>query len=166
MAELDILIEAEGWRDIPDVEKRAEAAALAALKSVHPRKWQRLSATILLADDATLHRLNRDFRNKDKPTNVLSFPVASQPGVADDGFLGDIALAFGVTSREAAEEGKTVADHMSHLVVHGILHLLGYDHETDDDAVVMETRETRILAGMGIADPHIDQDGRSGGATE
>ena len=106
--------------------------------------------TILLADDAALRRLNREFRGKDKPTNVLSFPAAPNP----EGHLGDIAIAYGVTAREAAEGGKSFADHATHLAVHGVLHLLGYDHETEAEAAIMEPLETAILAELGIADPY------------
>lgn len=160
---IEILIEAEGWEVIPEVEMHVEQAAIAALKAVHPRKWKRLSAAILLADDATLQRLNADFRAKDKPTNVLSFPAIPLPGIAQADNLGDIALAFETCAREAEEEGKALSHHMMHLVVHGILHLLGYDHETDAEADVMEAREVAILATLGIADPYA---GAEGGARE
>ena len=95
-------------------------------------------------------RLNRDFRGKDKPTNVLSFPAPANP----EGHLGDIAIAYGVTAREAETAGKSLADHATHLAVHGVLHLLGYDHETDAEAEVMEPLEDAILAELGIADPY------------
>jgi probable rRNA maturation factor len=93
--------------------------------------------------------LNARFRGKDAATNVLSFPA---PG-ADAG-LGDVALALGVCEREAAEQGKTLADHLTHLTAHGVLHLLGYDHESDAEAEAMEARERAILAGLGVADPY------------
>src|SRR6185437_11937225 len=93
--------------------------------------------------------LNAAFRGKDAPTNVLSFPAAA--GAAE---LGDIALAFGVCAREAAEQGKSLAHHLQHLTAHGVLHLLGYDHESDAEAEVMEAKERAILAGLGVADPY------------
>ena len=105
---------------------------------------------ILLADDAALQRLNRDFRGKDKPTNVLSFPAPANP----EGHLGDIAIAYGVTAREAEPAGKSLADHAAHLAVHGVLHLLGYDHQTTAEAEVMESLERATLAALGIADPY------------
>jgi probable rRNA maturation factor len=161
--EIDIVLEAEAWENLPEVEALVEKAAIAALKSVHPRKWKRLSAVVLLADDATLQRLNHGFRGRDKPTNVLSFPASPVPGIAKTSNLGDIALAYETCAREAAEEGKPLAAHMMHLVVHGILHLLDYDHETDAEAEVMEAREIAILASLGIADPYA---GAEGGARE
>jgi probable rRNA maturation factor len=106
------------------------------------------SFTILLADDVTLKKFNRDFRGKNKPTNVLSFP-SNAPGYA-----GDIALAYGVTKAEATKAKKTFADHATHLVVHGVLHLAGHDHVTDRDAAKMEPLETKILAKLGVPDPY------------
>jgi len=100
-----------------------------------------------LADDRKLQALNRDFRGKDKPTNVLSFPGL-------EGHGGDIAIAYGVTAKEAKAAAKNFADHASHLVVHGVLHLAGYDHERPKDARVMEPLEARILKRLGIADPY------------
>lgn len=104
--------------------------------------------TILLADDARLMALNREFRGKNRPTNVLSFPSART------GYHGDIAIAHGVSAAEAKAAGRRFADHVSHLVVHGVLHLAGYDHETERDARLMEPLEVKILARLGIADPY------------
>ena len=106
--------------------------------------------TVLLSNDARLRALNRNFRAKDKPTNVLSFPAAEN----EDGYLGDIAIAYGVTAREAKAAGKPFGDHAAHLVVHGVLHLAGYDHELSRDAKKMESLEVKILARLGIADPY------------
>ncbi|HSF64731.1 MAG TPA: rRNA maturation RNase YbeY, partial [Paracoccaceae bacterium] len=119
-------------------------------------------------DDARIAALNADFRGKPQPTNVLSWPseerAAETPGdmpdlpapgdSADPEELGDIALAWETCAREAAEQGKSMADHVAHLVVHGILHLLGFDHITDEDAALMEGIETRALASMGVSDPY------------
>jgi probable rRNA maturation factor len=113
---------------------------------------------IALSDDATLRRLNRDYRGKDRPTNVLAFSalegeaVPARPGAPV--MLGDVALACETVEREAVEQGKPLGDHLCHLVVHGVLHLLGYDHETPEKAAEMETLERRVLAGLGIADPY------------
>jgi len=103
--------------------------------------------TILLSGDRKLRALNHDFRGKDKPTNVLSFPGA-------DGYAGDIAIAYGVTKKEAKAAAKNFADHAAHLVVHGVLHLAGYDHERPKDAKVMEPLEVKILGRLGVADPY------------
>ena len=104
---------------------------------------------ILLADDARLAALNAAFRGKDAPTNVLSFPAATGAEA-----LGDIALAYGVCAREAAEQAKSLGHHLQHLTAHGVLHLLGYDHESEAEAEAMEAKERAILAGLGVADPY------------
>ena len=114
---------------------------------------------VLLADDAMVRDLNATFRGVDKPTNVLSFPageaaLAEEPG--SPRHLGDIALAHETVAREAQATGISVHDHAAHLIVHGLLHVVGYDHETDFDAEAMETLETRILAALGIDDPYRD----------
>jgi probable rRNA maturation factor len=142
---IEFVVADTNWRvtGLRPALRRAAARALAHEGAVG-------DVTILLSDDAALRRLNRDFREKDRPTNVLSFPAVDNP----EGHLGDLALAFGVTAAEAEAGGKSFADHASHLVVHGVLHLLGYDHETDAQAGIMEPLETEILAGLGIADPY------------
>ena len=105
--------------------------------------------TVRFVDDAEGQALNRDFRGKDYATNVLTFDYEHQPVV-----LADLVLAAGVVEREAAELGIAVADHITHLLVHGALHAQGYDHEADDEAAAMEARETKILLGLGLADPY------------
>lgn len=105
--------------------------------------------SVLLGDDAALRALNKQWRGKDKATNVLSFPAA-----ADGDQLGDIALAAETVAAEAVAQGKSFEAHMTHLLVHGLLHLLGYDHEQDAEAEIMEGRERMILAGLGISDPY------------
>jgi len=121
-----------------------KAAALALARGGKGRG----ALTILLSDDEKLHDLNVTFRGKDKPTNVLSFPAR------DNDYLGDVAVAYGVTSQEAREQKKSFADHATHLVVHGVLHLLGYDHETARAAKIMEPLETKILDELGIDNPY------------
>lgn len=106
--------------------------------------------SVLLGDDAALRALNETWRGKGKATNVLSFPAATSSG----GRLGDIALAAETIDLEARTQGKTFEAHMMHLLVHGLLHLLGYDHEEDSEAEVMEAREREILADLGVADPY------------
>ena len=110
------------------------------------------TVTILFTDDETVRELNQRFRGKDAPTNVLSFPAPENP----EGFIGDVALAYGVCEREASEQGKALGDHLQHLVAHGVLHLVGYDHQTDAEAEAMEALEREILAGLGVPDPYAD----------
>jgi probable rRNA maturation factor len=142
---IDIVIEEKAWRTAePRARALAKAAAVATLKA---ERRTEANVAILLAADARLHALNTAFRGRDAPTNVLSFP-----GSGDH--LGDIALALGVCAREADEQGKTLAAHLQHLTAHGVLHLLGYDHETDAEAEAMEAKERQILAGLGVADPY------------
>lgn len=133
------------WRGRVPVLRRAAQAALKAEKA-------RGDVTIVLGNDAEVRELNRDYRAKDKPTNVLSFPDGETHG----GFtsLGDIILAFETIEREAEQQGKKLTHHAQHLVVHGVLHLLGYDHENDKDADRMESREVQILSGLSIANPY------------
>ena len=123
----------------------------------------RLCVSLLFTSDAEVRVLNREWRAKDKPTNVLSFPMIERPDLlvlAPDGppeLLGDIALAFETCAREAAEKGVSLADHAAHLIVHGLLHLAGYDHETStEDAAAMEAIEIKALAIMDIANPYCD----------
>jgi probable rRNA maturation factor len=144
MSGITLVVEDRNWRSHRGLQARLTRAAEAARRSAKLKG----GFTILLADDKTLRGLNRDFRAKDKPTNVLSFPAA------DPAYRGDIAIAYGVTKKEAKAAGKAFADHASHLVVHGVLHLAGYDHERARDAKVMEPLEVKILKQLGIADPY------------
>src|SRR3990167_5023045 len=145
---IDIEIEDPAWSAaLPDAERLALEAAEAATAEG--------GLAILLTDDATVADLNQRFRNKAGPTNVLSFPAPANP----ENHLGDIALAFGVCAREAAEQGKPLAHHLQHLVAHGVLHLVGYDHQTDAEAEQMEGLERRILAGLDVPIPTPDTDG-------
>ena len=162
--ELEISVEAP-WPVATDSEDLAERA-VAALAQVAPELGnQRLSASILFADDAEVHVLNREWRGKDKPTNVLSFPMLEREDLLDlasDGppeLLGDIALALETCEREAAEKGLRLDQHATHLIVHGLLHLAGHDHEiSPEDARIMEQLEIKALALLGIADPYGDHD--------
>ncbi|MEO8301127.1 MAG: rRNA maturation RNase YbeY [Rhizomicrobium sp.] len=143
MSGITLLVEDPNWRSHRGLQARLKLAAQAA------RRAARLKGgfSILLADDKTLRRLNREFRGKNKATNVLSFS-----GSGD--YAGDIAIAHGVTKAEAKAAGKKFADHAAHLVVHGVLHLAGHDHERPKDAKVMEPLEVKILKRLGIADPY------------
>jgi len=151
-------IEAPGWRRrLPAAARLVRRAAGAALLAAKPPGRRRGLAKggelcIVLADDRLQRRLNRAFRGRDKSTNVLSFEGVSQgPHPAN---LGDVVLALGTIAREAKAQRKSLADHVTHLVVHGVLHLMGYDHEKESEALRMERLETRILAGLDIADPY------------
>jgi len=111
--------------------------------------------SVLIADDQILQTLNKDWRSKNKPTNVLSFPTdVSTPGAVYSPLLGDIVISLETAKKEADLENKSLNHHLTHLIVHGFLHLFGYDHETDKDASIMENLETRILEKLGIADPY------------
>ena len=159
---LDISIEAD-WPTATDWEALAERAA-AALAPLAPELANpRLSASLLFADDADVHELNREWRGKDKPTNVVSFPMLEREdllGLPADGppeMLGDIALALDTCAREAADKGMPLEHHATHLIVHGLLHLAGHDHEiSPEDARTMELLEIKALAQLGIADPYGD----------
>lgn len=153
MIALDVEIEADAWLALDGVEalcRRAAVSALAALPEGPP--GDEVAATLLLADDEAVRELNRAWRDQDTATNVLSFPAPPLPG--GPRHLGDIALAYETVAREAAAEGKPVSDHTSHLVVHGLLHLLGHDHGTEGEAEQMEGIEVAALARLGIPDPY------------
>ena len=146
---IEIEIEDDAWTAaLPEAAAVAERAATAALGAVEG------GVVVLLTDDETVRDLNARFRDRDRPTNVLSFPAAemSIPGQAPP--LGDLVLAYGVCAAEAVAQGKTLADHLSHLTVHGVLHLLGRDHEAEAEAEEMEAEERSILATLGVADPY------------
>jgi probable rRNA maturation factor len=152
---LDIMIEAGDWSRLEDAEALAQKAAEAALAVTYEADGD-FEASVMLTDDAQIQELNRTWRNKDKPTNVLSFPAPEPPGSSGPRHLGDIALAYETLVRESEEESKELAHHFAHLIVHGVLHLLGYDHEVEAEADIMEGLEVKALATLGIADPYRD----------
>lgn len=146
---IGIEVEAPAWTAaLPDAEALVLVAADATLASEGAVGE---GVTLLLTDDETVRGLNQRFRDQDKPTNVLSFPAPQNP----ERFLGDIALAYGVCAREAQAQGKPLAHHLQHLVAHGVLHLLGYDHVSEAQAEEMEGLERAVLAGLGIPDPYL-----------
>jgi len=161
--EADIL---EGWDSRTDwsgwAQRSVEAAFAETSHAAHATSSVPIEISVRFTSDAEVHTLNRAYRGKDKPTNVLSFPMAEPAllAAAADGddieiLLGDLVLAHGVCAREAQERGIPMATHASHLLVHGTLHLLGQDHETSDaDADAMEDAERRALATLGISDPY------------
>ena len=150
---IDIEIEAGAWTEAePRAEALARAAASAALAHTD---FTEGSVVVLLTDDAAVRDLNARFRDKDQPTNVLSFPAARNP----EAHLGDVALAYEVCAAEAEAQGKPLAHHLQHLVAHGVLHLLGYDHISDEEAEEMEGLERVVLAGLGVPDPYAAGEG-------
>lgn len=151
--EIAVIRNADGWPDHFDA--LAEKAILAALAGAKPGIKGAAEISILLTDDAEQRELNAQYRGKDASTNVLSFPQI-EPFEPVIGILGDITLARETLIREAEEQGTRLEDHFTHLVVHGFLHILGYDHLDEDEALEMEGLETQILAGLGIADPYAD----------
>lgn len=153
---VDLAVEADGWAAVPDLEGLVRRAVDAAEAGSGVTLAPGAELSILLCDDATIRPLNRDWRGLDKPTNVLSFPTFASLPLSAKPMLGDLAVAFETVSREAEQDGKTLPDHLTHMIVHGVLHLVGHDHETAAEADGMEALETRILAGLGIADPYAE----------
>ena len=159
---VDVIVEDPRWVDLDPLAARAVQAALggAGLDATA------FEISLMACDDDRIATLNADFRGKPQPTNVLSWPSAERGAAIDgeipdapdpaDPELGDIAIAFDTCEREATAAGKPFAEHVTHLIVHGTLHLLGYDHERDADATLMEGLETRILCKMGLSDPYKD----------
>jgi len=151
---VDVIVESVLWDAAPDAEKavcRAVGEAAHALGAAVDGR----SLAVLLTDDASSRRLNAQWRGLDKPTNVLSFPPAPVAHETATKSLGDIAIAYETTAREAQSEDKAFLDHLTHLTVHGFLHLLGYDHEAATQAEQMEQLERAILRRLGIADPYL-----------
>lgn len=152
---IEVEIEDEAWTAaLPDVVALVQRSATVALGAVEG------DVVVLLTDDAAIHDLNLRFRDRDRPTNVLSFPAAESAAP----HLGDLVLALGVCAAEAAAQGKSLADHLTHLTVHGVLHLLGRDHVEEVEAEAMEAEERTLLASLGVADPYRPHDPAHGNA--
>ena len=151
-----VVVECAQWETVPGLEAAIAEAARHAFRVGDMPNGQGATATVALLSDADVRALNAQFRGKDKATNVLSFPLAPLAAIVPGAIrgLGDIALAYETVAGEARDSGIALLDHVRHLVVHGILHLLGYDHQTGADAERMEALETRVLAGLGVADPY------------
>ncbi len=150
---IEVAVESPRWNALADVAETVRRAIAAAA----PAGVEHAEVSVVLTDDAAIRALNRDWRDRDAPTNVLAFPAP--PALAGTApLLGDIVIAYETTAREAEAEGKPMRHHLSHLAVHGFLHLLGYDHESHDEAELMERREREILARLGIPDPYAERD--------
>ena len=151
---VDIEIADVAWGEVGDIARRAGKAALEKVAD----NSASLEVAVRLASDDEVHHLNREYRGKDSPTNVLSFESGIKPETWPRGQprpVGDIILGYGVVSREAAEQGKSLENHLCHLIVHGVLHLAGFDHQDDVAAEKMEELEVKILAEMGIENPYV-----------
>jgi len=156
----EVLAVADCWQSEPNAEAVIQRAIATAAEAIDEDVTE-AELAVMLTDDSGIRTLNRNWRGIDKPTNVLSFPALQPEGDRKPcdapPMLGDIAIAYETTRREADEERKLFDHHLSHLAVHGFLHLIGYDHETDDDAEAMEALEREILARLGIPDPYADR---------
>jgi probable rRNA maturation factor len=152
---IEVEIEDDAWTSsLPQAAAVAERGGQAALDQIAPANGgEAPEVALLLTSDEAVAELNQRFRHKAGPTNVLSFPASANP----ENHLGDVCLAYGVCAREADEQGKTLEQHLAHLVVHGVLHLLGYDHETDGEAEAMEALERSILESLGVPDPYASE---------
>lgn len=135
-------------QDWPDIEPAIEPAVRAALAELEEPQWGELS--VVLSDNAHVQTLNRDYRSKDKPTNVLSFPMPIETGL-----MGDVVFAYETVAQEAKAQGKSFSNHFTHLLIHGTLHLQGLDHEDEAEALDMEAREVRALARLSIDNPYM-----------
>ena len=154
---VEVSVHCDSWNAAcPAAEALAATAARAALAGI----WSEANApailSVILTDDAEQRLLNRTYRGTDAPTNVLSFALADLAATPADApvLLGDVVLAFATVEREAREQHKNLADHLAHLVVHGVLHLLGFDHQGEEEAAAMEAREVEILKSLGVPDPY------------
>jgi probable rRNA maturation factor len=154
---VDVLRPSRLWNALPGATALLRKAAVAAARSAPATGSEPVGLALVLADDRRVRDLNAGWRGKDLPTNVLSFPAPPGPAGAPR-HLGDVILAFETVEREADEQGKTLAAHAGHLVVHGVLHLIGHDHDTPERAAVMESLEVALLARLGIADPYADSE--------
>jgi probable rRNA maturation factor len=154
---IEVLVRSRHWRNRPDAAATIRKAVRTAAKAA---STPRAELAIVLSDDSAIRALNRDWRGKNAPTDVLSFPAAAPPGKRPRAspYIGDVVIAYQTTARDAAAEGKPFKHHLAHLAVHGFLHLLGHDHENDRDARKMERLERAILAHIGIPDPYAARD--------
>lgn len=152
---IDMMVEAGAWPSEAELASIARRSVDGVFAEAVAAEAARTELSLVFTDDAHIRSLNSDWRGKDKATNVLSFPAyPDRPRGTLPPMLGDVVLASETVSAEAEAEGKPLADHIAHLIVHGVLHLIGYDHEAESEAEEMEECERRVLAGMGIPDPY------------
>ena len=155
---IDVAIETEAWRDLDEPAELAATVIGQTIAQSGVRIADGAEVSIVLCDDAFIAELNRKWRRIDAPTNVLAFPSGGP--VASTPVLGDIVIAFETTAKEAADSGKPLRAHVAHLMAHGFLHLIGYDHIADAEAETMEALERAVLARLGITDPYSAPQGR------
>jgi probable rRNA maturation factor len=152
---IDITIEFAAWSKVPGLENLIKTSARAAVSGREEEFKNRAELSILLTSDEAIRQLNSNFRGQDKPTNVLSFGGETETVSTVPSFLlGDVVLSYQTIAKEAQQQGKSFDDHVSHLIVHGVLHLLGYDHDNDELAHKMERVEIKILKGIGVENPY------------
>jgi probable rRNA maturation factor len=149
---IETRIDCASWSALEDLDSMIATSLQAALDESGDELPEGAVVSLLFCDDLAIRALNRQFREQDKPTNVLSFP-GPEP-LETTHFLGDIAIAHETVAREAQEQGKSLEQHCRHMIVHGFLHLLGYDHEDDEEAEAMEAMEIRVLRRLGVDDPY------------
>jgi probable rRNA maturation factor len=150
--QVEIVVEARVWEHVPDLEALTTRTIEACCAATEAEFAEGCEACVTYVDDAAIQKLNADWRKIDRPTNVLSFPT---PGPTEAKLLlGDIVIAYETVAREAEEQERRFADYLVHMIVHGFLHLIGYDHETAEEAEAMEAIERRVAASLGLADPY------------
>lgn len=155
---VDVIVNAPVWDEaLPDLSNLAERAVKESLALSGARLAPDCELCVAFCDDAEIRALNAAWRDQDKPTNVLSFPTPGQ--LSQKPLLGDIAIAYETVAREAAEQRKTLPDHTAHMIIHGFLHLIGYDHVTQGEAEAMEALERRVALALGISDPYAENAG-------
>jgi probable rRNA maturation factor len=151
---IDINVSSPAWKDLAGLEALTERAVRQSVAASGVKLAKDCEICVTFCDDAEIRALNARWRGQDKPTNVLSFPTPGAP--ANKPLLGDIVIAHETVAREAREQGKTLPDHAAHMIIHGFLHLIGYDHETPADAEAMEALERRIAQALGLSDPYAE----------